>query len=186
MQNLLDAAQIDQLLAALAGEIVADPTFFPHDPAADAPSLALVGIRSRGELLAQRLATHIAAQEKSPSRGRIDIGALDITLYRDDLASRSAITIPQGTEMNFILDDRPIILVDDVLETGRSVRAALDALVDFGRPRLIRLAVLVDRGRREFPIAADYVGVHITEIHPEQHIIVRLKPTDSEDGVFLE
>src|ERR1700753_1858696 len=112
MQNLLDAAQIDKLLASLAGEIVADSTFFPPDPAADAPPLALVGIRSRGELLAQRLASHIAAREKSPSRGRIDVGALDITLYRDDLASRSAITIPQGTEMNFILDDRPIILVD--------------------------------------------------------------------------
>ena len=92
-----------------------------------------MGIRSRGELLAQRLATLIAARKKSPRP--IDVGALDITLYRDDLSSRSAITVPRGTEMNFVLDDRAIVLVDDVLETGRSVRAALDALVDFGRPQ---------------------------------------------------
>jgi pyrimidine operon attenuation protein/uracil phosphoribosyltransferase len=179
MQTLLDAGQIEQLLAALADDILADPTF--HSP--EAP-VALVGIRSRGELLAQRLAKLMA--EKKKDAAAIDVGALDITLYRDDLASRRAITIPQGTELNFALDDRPVILVDDVLETGRSVRAALDALVDFGRPRLIRLAVLIDRGQREFPIAADYVGLHVTEINSAQKIIVRLKPTDSEDGVTLE
>ena len=116
---------------------------------------------------------------------KIDVGALDITMYRDDLSSRRAITIPQGTDMNFQLDDRPVVLVDDVLETGRSVRAALDALVDFGRPRLIRLAVLIDRGRREFPIAADYVGLHVTETAAHQKIRVKLKPTDPEDGVYL-
>jgi pyrimidine operon attenuation protein/uracil phosphoribosyltransferase len=178
MQTLLDAAQIEQLLAALADDIVADPTF--HSP--EAP-VALVGIRSRGELLAQRLAGLIAARKKDA--GPIDVGALDITLYRDDLASRAAITIPRGTELNFGLDDRPIILVDDVLETGRSVRAALDALVDFGRPRLIRLAVLIDRGRREFPIAADYVGLHVTQTGAQEKIVVHLKPTDAEDGVYL-
>jgi len=179
MQTLLDDGQIEQLLAALADDILADPTF--HSP--EAP-VALVGIRSRGELLAQRLAVKLADRKKHV--GPIDVGALDITLYRDDLASRRAITIPQGTELNFAIDDRPIILVDDVLETGRSVRAALDALVDFGRPRLIRLAVLIDRGSREFPIAADYVGLHVTEINAQQKITVRLKPTDSEDGVYLQ
>lgn len=181
MQTLLDAGQIEQLLAALADDILADPLF--HSP--EAP-VALVGIRSRGELLAQRLAGLIASRKRGTGPApAIDVGAVDITLYRDDLASRAAITIPQGTELNFALDDRPIILVDDVLETGRSVRAALDALVDFGRPRLIRLAVLIDRGGREFPISANYVGLHVTETSATQKIIVRLKPTDSEDGVYL-
>jgi pyrimidine operon attenuation protein/uracil phosphoribosyltransferase len=88
--------------------------------------------------------------------------------------------------MNFRLDDRPVILCDDVLETGRSIRAALDALVDFGRPRLIRLAVLIDRGRREFPIAADYVGLTVNAPSIDQKIIVHLQPTDPEDAVYLK
>src|SRR4051812_48378316 len=114
MQTLLDAAQIDQVLNAIADDILADPTFHSTQS-----PLALVGIRSRGELLAQRLAQRLASKKKGDP---IETGALDITLYRDDLANRSAITIPQGTELNFALDDRPIILVDDVLQTGRSVR----------------------------------------------------------------
>jgi pyrimidine operon attenuation protein/uracil phosphoribosyltransferase len=178
MQTLLDAAQIDQLISALADEIVAESAFF----STQAP-VALVGIVSRGELLAQRLAARIV--EKRGRGESLDVGALDISFYRDDLSSRRAITIPRGTDLNFGLDDRPVIVVDDVLETGRSVRAALDALVDFGRPRLIRLAVLVDRGRRELPIAADYVGLHIPHPTADQKIVVRLMPTDSEDGVFL-
>jgi pyrimidine operon attenuation protein/uracil phosphoribosyltransferase len=88
--------------------------------------------------------------------------------------------------MNFAIDDRPVILVDDVLETGRSVRAALDAIVDFGRPSVIRLAVLIDRGRRELPISADYVGLHVPHAQAGQKIIVRLKPTDDQDGVYLQ
>jgi pyrimidine operon attenuation protein / uracil phosphoribosyltransferase len=184
MQTLLDSAQIDRLLADLADEILADPAF-------QAPALppALVGIRSRGELIAQRLAREIAARRAKAAGtngASMDVGALDITLYRDDLASRSSITIPQGTDMNFAIDDRPVVLVDDVLETGRSVRAALDAIVDFGRPSLIRLAVLIDRGRREFPIAADYVGLHVPHTQRDQQIVVRLKPTDPEDGVYLQ
>jgi pyrimidine operon attenuation protein/uracil phosphoribosyltransferase len=193
MQTLLDAAQIDQLLAALASDILADPAFH-----SDQLPPALVGVRSRGELLAQRLAAEIAAKRTAAAAGEnaphdakaisaaIDVGALDITLYRDDLATRPAITIPQGTEMNFAIDDRPVILVDDVLETGRSVRAALDAIVDFGRPSVIRLAVLIDRGRRELPISADYVGLHVPHAQAGQKIIVRLKPTDDQDGVYLQ
>jgi pyrimidine operon attenuation protein/uracil phosphoribosyltransferase len=181
MQTLLDAPQIDARLAAIADQIVADPAFSAPDPSAP---IALVGIRSRGELLAQRLAAHLA--RRRPPAAPLDVGALDITLYRDDLASRAAITIPQGTDLNFALDDRPIVLVDDVLETGRSARAALDALVDFGRPRLIRLAVLIDRGRREFPIAADYVGLHVPNTTLAQKIVVRLTPTDPEDAVYLQ
>ena len=178
MQTLMDAAQIRKTLAGLADSLLADPGLKMSQP------LALVGIRSRGELIAQRLAAEL--RSRNTGRGDIDVGALDITMYRDDLGSRRAITIPQGTDMNFRLDDRPVILCDDVLETGRSVRAALDALVDFGRPRLIRLAVLVDRGRREFPIQADYIGLTVNAPNPEQKIIVRLQPTDPEDAVYLK
>jgi pyrimidine operon attenuation protein / uracil phosphoribosyltransferase len=185
MQTLLDGAQISQLLAAMADEIVADEMFQLKATPKKGLPVALVGIRSRGELLAYRLADLLAARTGNPN-AKIDAGALDITFYRDDLASRHAITIPQGTDMNFRIDDRPVILVDDVLETGRSARAALDGLVAFGRPSIIRLAVLVDRGGREFPIAADFVGMHVTETAPDQKIRVRLKPTDPEDIVYLE
>jgi pyrimidine operon attenuation protein / uracil phosphoribosyltransferase len=177
MHTLLDGAQIRELVAAIADEIAADPAL-----GEGGGEVALVGILSRGELLAQRLAAELC---RRMGRQKIDLGALDITMYRDDLSARRAITIPQGTDMNFQLDDRPVVLVDDVLETGRSVRAALDALVDYGRPRLIRLAVLIDRGRREFPIAADYVGLHVTETAAHQKIRVKLQPTDPEDGVYL-
>jgi len=187
MQTLLDGAQITQLLTAIADEIAADDTFQLKSATHTHLPVALVGIRSRGELLAYRLADLLAARSGTPNT-RIDAGALDITFYRDDLAlggGRRAITIPQGTDMNFRIDDRPVILVDDVLETGRSVRAALDGLVAFGRPSIIRLAVLIDRGRREFPIAADFVGLHVTETSQRQKISVRLKPTDNEDAVYL-
>jgi pyrimidine operon attenuation protein/uracil phosphoribosyltransferase len=188
METLLDAAQIAQLLSAMADEIAADDTFQLQSANGRAPAVALVGIRSRGELLAGRLAGLLAQRSATPNTP-IDAGALDITFYRDDLGTgggRHAITIPQGTDMNFRIDDRPVILVDDVLETGRSTRAALEGIVAFGRPSIIRLAVLIDRGRREFPIAADFVGLHITETTANQKIRVRLQPTDPEDAVFLE
>jgi pyrimidine operon attenuation protein/uracil phosphoribosyltransferase len=177
MQTLLNGGQIQTLLAAIADEIAADSSLQLTGPT----PVALVGIRSRGELLAARLAAILASRSKHP----IDVGALDITMYRDDRASRRAITIPQGTDMNFRLDDRPVVLVDDVLETGGSVRAALDALVDFGRPKLIRLAVLIDRGGREFPIAANYVGTELTQM-PNRKVRLRLKPNDAEDVAWLE
>jgi len=183
MQTLLDSGQIQKLVGAMADDIAADETFQLN--LQNGLPFALVGIRSRGELLALRLATELSARTGQTSRP-LDVGALDITLYRDDLAGRSAITIPQGTEMNFRLDGRAVILVDDVLATGRSVRAALDAITDFGRPRLIKLAVLIDRGGREYPIAADYVGLHVTEIGEEQKVVVKLKPTDEVDGVYLD
>ncbi|HUO10029.1 MAG TPA: bifunctional pyr operon transcriptional regulator/uracil phosphoribosyltransferase PyrR [Phycisphaerae bacterium] len=176
----MDAAKIRQTLATLADNLLADPALKLNQP------LALVGIRSRGELIAQRLAAELRSRNTGRWGGAIDLGVLDITMYRDDLAARRAITIPQGTDMNFRLDDRPVVLCDDVLETGRSVRAALDALVDFGRPRIIRLAVLVDRGRREFPITADYTGLTVNAPNPEQKIIVHLQPTDPEDAVYLK
>ncbi|MGN6368486.1 MAG: bifunctional pyr operon transcriptional regulator/uracil phosphoribosyltransferase PyrR [Phycisphaerae bacterium] len=175
MQTLMDSGQVRKTLGGLAEKLLADPGVSGGE------GLALVGIRSRGELIAQRL----AAELRSRGREGIEVGALDITMYRDDLTARRAITIPQGTDMNFGLDGRVVILCDDVLETGRSVRAALDALVDFGRPRVIRLAVLVDRGRREYPIQADYVGMKVEAPDREQKIVVRLQPTDPEDAVYV-
>ena len=177
MQILLDAQHIQQTIRQLAQRVHADASLH------NGHALALVGIRSRGEILAQRLADEIARLD---GHSKLEVGALDITMYRDDLSTRAAITIPQGTEMNFRLDDRPVILVDDVLDTGRSVRAAFDALVDFGRPRVIRLLVLVDRERREYPIAADYVGIKVDAPDPEQKVLVRLRPTDDEDVVYLQ
>ncbi len=180
MQRLMDADGIQQTIRQLADRLLADEALL----SASSEPLALVGIRSRGELIAQRLAAELAKRQTAAVP--IDVGTLDITFYRDDLASRRAITVPQGTDMNFRLDDRPVILCDDVLETGRSIRAALDALVDFGRPRLIRLAVLIDRGRREFPIAADYIGLTVNAPSIDQKIIVHLQPTDPEDAVYLK
>jgi len=174
----MDEDRIAQVIAQLARTILADGVL---RWAVENP-LALVGIKSRGELLAQRLASEI---ERQQGAAKIDVGALDITMYRDDLSSARAIMIPRGTDMDFRLDGRPVILVDDVLQSGRSVRAALDAVLDFGRPRIIRLAILVDRGLREFPIAADYVGLKVDAADREQKIVVHLKPTDDEDGVYL-
>jgi len=144
-------------------------------------SLALVGIRSRGEILAQRLQKMI-----QPRLGSIDRGTLDITLYRDDL-DRMGYQQPKvrSTEIDFNIDDRLIILVDDVLNTGRSVRAALDALIDLGRPCAIRLAVLIDRGHRELPIRADYVGKTI-DAPPDKRVQVCLKEVDDKEQAFLE
>ncbi|NLX13842.1 MAG: bifunctional pyr operon transcriptional regulator/uracil phosphoribosyltransferase PyrR [Phycisphaerales bacterium] len=139
--------------------------------------LAVVGIRSRGEVLAQRLVDilhHLGAE-------RIDAGTLDITLYRDDLAERGPQAVLRKTDIPFDIDGRFIILMDDVLHTGRSVRAALDALVDLGRPRAIRLAVLVERPGRELPIQADYVGVRV--VQEDLPVAVRLTESDGIDEV---
>src|SRR4029078_5265778 len=140
--------------------------------------LALVGIRSRGVPIALRLAAHL----KELSGGDVPTGALDITLYRDDLMGHSAGSQPviRRTEIPFSLDDRVILLVDDVLYTGRTIRAALDALIDFGRPRAIQLVALVDRGHRELPIRADYVGRNIPTSR-QQSVQVRLTDIDGTD-----
>ena len=119
--------------------------------------IALVGIRSRGAPLARRIAAEIKKIEGVDA----PVGLLDITLYRDDLSTLSYQPIVRGTEINFPLDDKVVIMVDDVLYTGRTIRAALDALIDIGRPRSIQLAVLIDRGHRELPIRADYVGKNV-------------------------
>ncbi|MGC9259513.1 MAG: bifunctional pyr operon transcriptional regulator/uracil phosphoribosyltransferase PyrR [Phycisphaerae bacterium] len=175
MQELMAAEDIARCIRQMTEKILAAGELMSDS------SLALVGIRRRGEVLAQRIAAGIAAAQKRP----VDVGALDITMYRDDVVGNRSIVIPMGTEMNFRLDDRPVLLLDDVLHTGRSVRAALDALVDFGRPRFIRLVVLVDRGGREYPVAADFVGRRV-EVPPLSRVRVSLRPIDAVDAVFVD
>ncbi|MBI4341743.1 MAG: bifunctional pyr operon transcriptional regulator/uracil phosphoribosyltransferase PyrR [Candidatus Omnitrophica bacterium] len=143
--------------------------------------LALVGIRTRGAILAQRLAKAIETID-----GRaVPVGILDITLYRDDLSRVAPNPVVHATEIPFDVDDLHLVLVDDVLFTGRTIRAALNALSDLGRPKTIQLAVLVDRGHRELPIRADYVGKNIPT-HLREHIEVRFNELDEAEEVVIE
>ena len=141
--------------------------------------LVLVGIRTRGVPLAERLAAHVAAIE-----GPVATGSLDVTLYRDDYASAGPRPVGR-TDIPSGVDGRTVVLVDDVLYTGRSVRAAMDALTDAGRPRAIRLAVLVDRGHRELPIRPDFIGKNLPSA-PGDHVLVRVEEIDGVDEVRLE
>ncbi len=143
--------------------------------------LALIGIQRRGVPLARRIARSIAEHEGVD----IPVGALDITFYRDDLSLIAQQPVVKGTELPFDLNGLTVILVDDVLYTGRTIRAAMDALVDFGRPQAIRLAVLVDRGHRELPIRADHVGKNVPTSR-EEVVRVHLEEIDAEDGVDIE
>ena len=145
------------------------------------PGLALIGIRNRGVPLAARLAKRL----KEKFSLRTQVGAIDITLYRDDLSQIARTPVLRGTEVPFGVDGKELILVDDVLFTGRTVRAAMDVLCDLGRPAAIRLAVLVDRGHRELPIQADYCGLKVTT-HLNERIDVLLKETDGVDEVRKE
>ncbi len=144
-------------------------------------TIAIIGIRSRGDILANRLAKLLKAKNIKISNQ----GILDITLYRDDLNRMGGQARVRATEINFDITDCIILLVDDVLFTGRTVRAALDALMDIGRPKAIRLAVLVDRGGRELPIQADFVGLKLSSSSPAKHVQVMLKETDGQDGIIL-
>ena len=142
--------------------------------------LCLVGIRNRGVYLAERLAGCIKKIENKD----VPVGILDITLYRDDLTLVGAQPLVRKTEIDFDISDRILVLVDDVLYSGRTIRAALDALIDFGRPKSIQLAVLVDRGHRELPIRADYVGKNIPTSQNES-VEVRLEEVDGKDEVVI-
>lgn len=142
--------------------------------------LCLVGIRNRGVYLARRLAEGIKKIEQKD----VPVGILDITLYRDDLTLVSAHPVVHKTEIGFDINDTNLVLVDDVLYTGRTIRAALDALADFGRPKSIQLAVLVDRGHRELPIRADYVGKNIPTSQLEM-VEARLEEVDGRDEVVI-
>jgi pyrimidine operon attenuation protein/uracil phosphoribosyltransferase len=169
----MDASAVEGALERLAGEIAAKTADF------DGP-LALVGVRTRGVPLSQRLARKIEAATGRPP----ELGVLDITLYRDDLTTVGEQPIVRRTELPFSVDDAWVVLVDDVLYTGRTVRAAITALVDFGRPRTIQLLVLVDRGWRELPIHADYAGTTV-ETTREQRVRVRVSEEDGRDEVVL-
>lgn len=174
MDILLDETQLRDVVAQLAKKIEAD---IPSDT-----QIAIVGIRSRGEILAQRLTKALQKHFTGPILG----GTLDITLYRDDLnESKDVPPAVQATEINFDINQKVILLVDDVLYTGRSVRAAMDALSDFGRPRMMRLAVLVDRGHHEYPICADYIALR-TVVDPPKTVRVHFTETDNEDRVIVE
>ncbi|SFR05793.1 bifunctional pyr operon transcriptional regulator/uracil phosphoribosyltransferase PyrR [Desulfoscipio geothermicus] len=142
--------------------------------------LVLIGIRRRGVPLARRLAEKIRAIEGS----RVPVGILDITLYRDDLSTLSHQPVVRQTEVNFPIKGKKVILVDDVLFTGRTIRAALDAVIDLGRPRNIQLAALIDRGHRELPIRADYVGKNVPTSRRES-VAVHLEETDGVDEVVI-
>jgi pyrimidine operon attenuation protein/uracil phosphoribosyltransferase len=172
---VMDAERISRTLTRIAHEIVER-----NKGVAD---LALVGIRTRGVHIARRLARSL----REITGDEVPTGALDITLYRDDLMRHAVGPQPvvRSTEIQFSIDDRKILLVDDVLYTGRTIRAALDALIDFGRPRAIQLVVLVDRGHRELPIKADYVGKNLpTSL--EESVQVCLQENDGRDEVILQ
>lgn len=145
---------------------------------ADQP-LNIVGIRTRGEVLAERL----TAALKAKGYAKVGRGVLDITLYRDDLSEVGPRPLVRPTRIDINIDAVPLLLVDDVLFTGRSIRAALDLLADYGRPSAIRLAVLVDRGGRELPIQADFIGAKLAEIKPSERVKVRLTETDGRDAI---
>jgi pyrimidine operon attenuation protein/uracil phosphoribosyltransferase len=145
-----------------------------------AGNIVIVGIRTRGEFIAQRIARMIERVENVT----LNIGSLDITLYRDDLLGKLEQPQLKGTEILFDISGKDVILIDDVLYTGRTIRAALDELIDLGRPRTIQLAVLVDRGHRQLPIRADYVGKNVPTMAAES-IRVHVKEVDGEDSVLL-
>jgi pyrimidine operon attenuation protein / uracil phosphoribosyltransferase len=169
---LMTAAEIDLVLARIAAEIV--EKLSPED------EFAIIGIRRRGVHLAQRLCRKVEATLKRA----IPFGILDITLYRDDLTTVSNRPMLRETLIDFDINNISLVLVDDVLYTGRTIRAALDGIIDLGRPNKIQLAVLVDRGLRELPIQADYVGKHIQTAEDET-VEVQLMEEDQEERVVL-
>lgn len=170
---LMDAATLDRALTRMAHEII------EQNPQAD--TLAFIGIRTNGVPLARRLAARVGAI----CRNEPPVGELDIGMHRDDLGLRSELPVVEPSEILFDVTDKTIVLVDDVLFTGRSIRAALDAIMDFGRPLRIQLAVLVDRGHRELPIRADFVGKNVPSARRER-ITVRLTELAGADEVVLE
>jgi pyrimidine operon attenuation protein/uracil phosphoribosyltransferase len=170
--KILDKDAIARVITRISHEIV--------EKNKGIEGLCLIGIRNRGVYLAQRIANCI----KNIEGAQVVTGALDITLYRDDLALATGQPLVRKTEIDFDINGKNLVLVDDVLYTGRTIRAALDALVDFGRPKSISLAVLIDRGHRELPIRADYAGKNIPTSKDET-VEVRLQETDSVDEVVI-
>jgi pyrimidine operon attenuation protein/uracil phosphoribosyltransferase len=172
-RRLLDPEDVRRALVRIAHEIV--------EGNKGAERVALVGIASRGDDLARRLAELIVEIEGT----KVPVGALDITFYRDDIGRKAEAPEVHETRIDFDINDVTVVLVDDVLFTGRTIRAAMDALMDFGRPRRIQLAVLVDRGHRELPIRADYVGKNVPTGRADD-VRVFVTELDGEDAVIVE
>ena len=171
-RQLLSAEEIDRTLQRLAHEIV--------EKSGGTKDVALIGVRRRGVPLAERLAKYI----NGFAHVEIPVGTLDITLYRDDLSTVAAHPVVQSTEIPFVVDDQDLVLVDDVLYTGRTARAAMNGLFDLGRPKRVRMCVLIDRGHRELPIEATFIGRKITTADSEI-VEVRLQEIDKEERVML-
>lgn len=167
---LLDGNSLESLLDELARQIVA--------VRADGAPIRLVGVRTRGVPIAERLAVRLEAELGV----HVPVGAVDITLYRDDLSLRQRWPVLHGTEIPFDVEGADIVLVDDVLFTGRTIRAALNSICDLGRPARVRLAVVVDRGGRELPIHPDHVGTSVA-VDSTERVLVRIAPVDAADGV---
>jgi pyrimidine operon attenuation protein/uracil phosphoribosyltransferase len=173
VRRIMTADEIRRAVIRISHEIV--------EKQAGTDGLRLVGIQRRGVPIARRLAEEIEAHEGV----RIPVGALDITFYRDDLSTLGQSPVLKGTDLPFEVAGATVVLVDDVLYTGRTVRAAMDALREFGRPQAVRLAVLVDRGHRELPIRADHVGKNVPTSRDEV-VKVRVTEVDGEDAVDIE
>jgi len=169
----MDAEEIKRAVTRIAHEIL--------ERNKGAERLVLVGIANRGDHLAERLAKEIRRIEGA----EVPVGALDITFYRDDIGMRREAPEVHETRIDFDVTGAVLVLVDDVLFTGRTIRAAMDALVDFGRPQAIQLAVLIDRGHRELPIRADYVGKNVPTRKDEEEVRVRLEELDGDDAVVI-
>lgn len=170
--EIMNAKKIERAVTRMTHEIL------ERNP--DGNSLVIIGVLTRGAHLARRIAERIKQLEKI----EVPVGLMDIALYRDDVHSKLDQPIVQQTDILFDVADRNVILVDDVLFTGRTVRAALAHMVDFGRPRTIQLAVLVDRGHRELPIKADFVGVNVPTAKKDQ-VVLHVSEVDGEDRVFI-
>ena len=173
IKTIMDNKEMDRAITRMAHEIVEENK--------GVRNIAIIGIRTGGAPIAERLIERIAAIEGTKPR----LGVLDITLYRDDWSRLSHHPIVRKTEISFSIDDKVVVLVDDVLYTGRTVRAALDALTDIGRPKKIQLAVMVDRGRRELPIQSDYTGISV-QTSVDEHVNVYLNEIDGRDEVVIK
>jgi pyrimidine operon attenuation protein/uracil phosphoribosyltransferase len=171
-EQLCDAEGLDRTIRRLALEVIAE--------SGRVGPLRLVGVRSRGVPIAERLAALIAEETKT----LVPVGAIDITLYRDDLSLGQRWPVLRGTEIEFEVDGTEILLVDDVLFTGRTTRAALNVICDLGRPARVRLLVLVDRGHRELPIQADFVGLSVTTARDDR-VEVRTQAVDGADAIVV-
>ncbi len=172
LQNILDESGFDRMISRLAHEIL--------ERNQGVENLVVIGLRTRGEFVAQRLAAKLGQIEG----GGVQTGVLDVTLYRDDVRNHLKQPEVRATDITFDINDKHVILVDDVLFTGRTVRSALNALLDIGRSRTVQLVVLVDRGHREVPIRADFIGKNVTTSRG-QEVRVRLREVDGIDAIDL-